>query len=36
MHRLVLTRLTRTMESLIARRGVREANVPFKLIRRSL
>ncbi len=36
LHRLVLTRLTRTMVSLLARHWVRDANVPFKLIRRSL
>lgn len=35
-HRLVLTRLTRIVVSLAARRGVRDGNVPFKLFRRSL
>lgn len=35
-HRLVLTRLTRIIVSVLARRWVRDANVPFKLIRRSL
>jgi dolichol-phosphate mannosyltransferase len=35
-HRLILTRLTRTMVSALARHWVRDANVPFKLIRRSL
>jgi dolichol-phosphate mannosyltransferase len=36
LHRLVLTRLTRIMVSALARHWVRDANVPFKLIRRSL
>lgn len=36
LHRLVLTRFTRTMVSALARHWVRDANVPFKLIRRSL
>jgi glycosyltransferase involved in cell wall biosynthesis len=36
LHRLVLTRLTRAVVSLLARRWVRDGNVPFKLIRRSL
>jgi len=36
LHRLVLTRLTRAVVSLLARHRVRDANVPFKLIRRSL
>jgi len=36
LHRLLLTRLTRAMVSVLARRWVRDANVPFKLIRRSL
>jgi glycosyltransferase involved in cell wall biosynthesis len=36
LHRLALTRVTRTMVSLLARRWVRDANVPFKLIRRRL
>ncbi|MCU1359049.1 MAG: glycosyl transferase family 2 [Ilumatobacteraceae bacterium] len=35
-HRLVLTRLTRAMVSVLARHRVRDANVPFKLIHRSL
>ncbi|MEY2522502.1 MAG: hypothetical protein QOJ66_1067 [Ilumatobacteraceae bacterium] len=35
-HRLVLTRLTRIIVSVLARHWVRDANVPFKLIRRSL
>lgn len=35
-HRLLLTRFTRTMVSALARRWVRDANVPFKLIRREL
>ena len=35
-HRLVLTRLTRITVSALARHWVRDANVPFKLIRRSL
>jgi dolichol-phosphate mannosyltransferase len=36
LHRLVLTRLTRITVSVLARHWVRDANVPFKLIRRSL
>ncbi len=36
LHRLVLTRLTRTLVSALARHWVRDANVPFKLIRRDL
>ena len=36
LHRLVLTRLTRTVVSVLARHWVRDANVPFKLIRRDL
>ena len=36
LHRLVLTRLTRAMVSVLARRRVADANVPFKLIRREL
>lgn len=35
-HRLVLTRLTRVMVSVLARHRIPDANVPFKLIRRSL
>jgi len=35
-HRLVLTRFTRAAVSVIARRHVRVANLPFELIRRSL
>ena len=35
-HRLLLTRLTRAVLSLLAKRRVRDANVPFKLIRRTL
>jgi dolichol-phosphate mannosyltransferase len=35
-HRLVLTRVTRLMASVMARRRVTDANTPFKLIRRSL
>ena len=35
-HRLVLTRFTRIIVSALARHWVRDANVPFKLIRRSL
>ena len=35
-HRLVLTTLTRTFVSALAGRRVRDANTPFKLIRRSL
>jgi glycosyltransferase involved in cell wall biosynthesis len=35
-HRLVLTRATRALVSVLARRRVHDANVPFKLIRRSL
>ncbi len=35
-HRLVLTRLTRVTVSALARHWVRDANVPFKLIRASL
>jgi dolichol-phosphate mannosyltransferase len=36
LHRLILTRLTRTLVSILARHWVRDANVPFKLMRRSL
>jgi len=36
LHRLVLTRVTRTMVSALARTWVRDANVPFKMIRRDL
>jgi dolichol-phosphate mannosyltransferase len=35
-HRLVLTRFTRAMVSALARQRVRDANVPFKLVRRDL
>ena len=35
-HRLILTRLTRTVISILARRRVIDANVPFKLIKREL
>lgn len=35
-HRLVLTVVTRVIVSLLARRWLRDANVPFKLVRRSL
>jgi dolichol-phosphate mannosyltransferase len=35
-HRLVLTRLTRTLVALLVGRDVKDANVPFKLVRRSL
>lgn len=35
-HRLVLTRLTRTLVALLAGRDLKDANVPFKLVRRSL
>ena len=35
-HRLVLTVITRLIVSLLARRWLRDANVPFKLMRRSL
>lgn len=35
-HRLVLTRVTRVIVSLLARRWLRDANVPFKLIRTDL
>jgi dolichol-phosphate mannosyltransferase len=35
-HRLVLTRCVRAMVSVLARRRVPDANVPFKLIRRDL
>ena len=35
-HRLVLTAVTRVIVSLLARRWLRDANVPFKLIRSSL
>jgi len=35
-HRLVLTRATRALVSVLARRRVQDANVPFKLIHRSL
>lgn len=35
-HRLVLTRFTRVVVSVMARRRVPDANVPFKLVRRSL
>ncbi len=35
-HRLVLTRFTRVVVSLMARRRVPDGNVPFKLVRRSL
>jgi glycosyltransferase involved in cell wall biosynthesis len=35
-HRLVLTRATRAVLSLLAKRPVRDANVPFKLVRRDL
>lgn len=36
LHRLVLTRFTRVLVSALARHWVRDANVPFKLIRRRL
>ncbi len=36
LHRLILTRLTRAVVSVLARHWVRDANVPFKLIRRDL
>ncbi|MEO6125848.1 MAG: glycosyltransferase family 2 protein [Ilumatobacteraceae bacterium] len=36
LHRLVLTRVTRAMVSALARTWVRDANVPFKMIRREL
>ena len=36
LHRLILTRFTRAVVSLLARHWVRDGNVPFKLIRRSL
>lgn len=36
LHRLVLTRVTRTIVSGLARTWVRDANVPFKLFRRGL
>jgi len=36
LHRLLLTRVTRATVSALARRRVRDANVPFKLIRREL
>lgn len=35
-HRLVLTRLTQLLVSALARRWARDANVPFKLVRRDL
>lgn len=35
-HRLVLTRATRLMVSILGRRRITDANVPFKLIRREL
>lgn len=35
-HRLVLTAITRVIVSLLARRWLRDANVPFKLVRSSL
>lgn len=35
-HRVVLTALTRSMVSLLAGRRLRDANVPFKLVRTSL
>ena len=35
-HRLVLTVITRVIVSTLARRWLRDANVPFKLLRRSL
>lgn len=35
-HRLVLTALTRVVVSVLARRRLRDANVPFKLVRASL
>lgn len=35
-HRLVLTAITRVIVSLLARRWLRDANVPFKLVRGSL
>lgn len=35
-HRLVLTRLTRGLVSVLAGEALRDANVPFKLLRRSL
>jgi len=35
-HRLVLTAITRVIVSLFARRWLRDANVPFKLVRSSL
>ena len=36
LHRLVLTRVTRLVVSVLARRRLRDANVPFKLVRRDL
>jgi dolichol-phosphate mannosyltransferase len=35
-HRLVLTRVTRVLVSVLARRRLRDANVPFKLVRARL
>lgn len=35
-HRLVLTRITRVVVSVLARRWLRDANVPFKLVRADL
>ncbi|MDP2291641.1 MAG: glycosyltransferase family 2 protein [Actinomycetota bacterium] len=35
-HRLVLTRVTRLVVSVLARRRLRDANAPFKLVRSSL
>ena len=35
-HRLILTAVTRVIVSLLARRWLRDANVPFKLVRSSL
>ena len=36
LHRLILTRFTRLVASVLARRHLRDANVPFKLVRADL
>ncbi len=35
-HRIVLTNATRALASILARRRIRDANTPFRLVRRSL
>ena len=36
LHRIVLTRATRALASILARHRIRDANTPFRLVRRSL